>query len=171
MAKLSAEELNKLLEEAPRNDKGQPIIPDDIFMDNLRNLPTGTRSDDGKYAKDGGYLNPPKKGSERAVMIGKMGGEKTAETYARRKSFRESITVLLNQKCEDGETLQDKIVAAMANKAMEGCVGAFEALRDTVGEKPSDQVSLDVMTDGDKQLMEILKKRLGYDGSGSVKEQ
>lgn len=169
--KLSKEELNKLIEEAPRNDKGQPVIPDDIFMDNLEDLPTGTRSDEGKYAKSRGYLDPPKKGSERAVINGKMGGEKAAETYARRKTFRDSITVLLNQTDKDGVSMQDKIVAAMANKAMDGCVGAFEALRDTVGEKPSDQVSLDVMTDGDKQLMEILKKRLGYDGPGSTEKQ
>lgn len=169
--KLSKEELNKLIEEAPRNDKGQPVIPDDIFMDNLADLPEGTRSEDGKYSKDKGYLTPLAKGSARAKEISSMGGEATAETYARRKSFRESITVLLNKKCDDGETMQDKIVAAMANKAMDGCVGAFEALRDTVGEKPSDQVSLDVMTDGDKQLMEILKKRLGYDGSGSTEKQ
>ena len=169
--KLSKEELNKLIEEAPRNDKGQPVIPDDVFMDNLADLPEGTRSEDGKYSKDKGYITPLAKGSARTKEISSMGGEATAETYARRKSFRESITILLNKKCDDGETMQDKIVAAMANKAMDGCVGAFEALRDTVGEKPSDQVSLDVMTDGDKQLMEILKKRLGYDGPGSVTKQ
>jgi hypothetical protein len=168
--KLSKEELNKLIEEAPRNDKGQPVIPDDIFMDNLADLPEGTRSEDGKFSKDKGYLTPLTKGSARAKEISSMGGEATAETYARRKSFRESITVLLNKKCDDGETMQDKIVAAMANKAMDGCVGAFEALRDTVGEKPSDQVSLDVMTDGDKQLMANLMKRLGLD-EGSITKQ
>ena len=171
MAKLSLEELNKVLEEAPKNDKGQAVIPDDVFMDNLRNLPKGTRSEDGKYANEGGYLRPGIKGDPKTIENCTKAGISTAETYARRKSFKESITILLNKKDDDGVSMQDKIVAAMANKAMEGCVGAFEALRDTVGEKPSDQVSLDVMTDGDKQLMEILKKRLGYDGQGSVKEQ
>lgn len=171
MAKLSPEELNKVLEEAPKNDKGQAIVSDEVFSDNYQNLPTGTRSEDGRYAKDGGFLRPGIKGDPKTIENCTKAGNSTAETYARRKSFKESITMLLNQKDKDGVSTQDKIVAAMANKAMDGCVGAFEALRDTVGEKPSDQVSLDVMTDGDKQLMEILKKRLGYDGSGSVKEQ
>ena len=171
MAKLSLEELNKVLEEAPKNDKGQAIVPDDVFMDNLKSLPNGTRSDDGKYAKDGGYLRPGIKGDPKTIENCTKAGNATADTYARRKSFRESITILLNKTDDEGVSMQDRIVAAMANKAMDGCVGAFEALRDTVGEKPSDQVSLDVMTDGDKQLMEILKKRLGYDGPGSVTKQ
>jgi hypothetical protein len=57
--------------------------------------------------------------------------------------------------------MQEKIVEAMANKAMDGCVGAFEALRDTVGEKPTDQVSLDVMTDKDREVLKNLTERLG----------
>jgi hypothetical protein len=167
--KLSKEELDKLIAEAPKNDKGQPVIPEDIFMDNYKDLPTGTRSDKGKYAKDGGYLNPPAKGSEDARQRGLKGGAAAAETYLRRKTFAESITILLNKKFDDGTTMQDKIVAAMADKAMDGCVGAFEALRDTVGEKPTDQVSLDVMSDGDRELIENLKKRINEQSSGTKK--
>ena len=168
--KYSPEELNKLIEEAPRNGKGQPVISDEDFMDNLGSLPVGTRSTEGKYANDkGGYLKPPSS-SEEAARRGKMGADKAAETYARRKSFKESITILLNSKDANGVSMQDKIVEAMANKAMDGCVGAFEALRDTVGEKPTDQVSLDVMTEGDKKLMENLMKRLGCDKSGDTTE-
>ena len=168
--KYSPEELNKLLEEAPRNDKGQPVISDEDFMDNLNDLPRGTRSSSGLYAKDGGYVRPLEKGSQRTKEISKMGGDTAAETYARRKTFKESITILLNQKDANGVSMQEKIVEAMANKAMDGCVGAFEALRDTVGEKPTDQVSVDVMTEGDKKLMEKLMKRLGYDESGDLKK-
>lgn len=167
--KLSKEELDNLIVGAPKNEKGQPVIPEDIFMDNLKDLPKGTRSETGKYANDGGYLDPPVKGSDRAKKIAKMGGDKAAETYARRKTFAESITILLNKKCEDGQTMQEKIVAAMADKAMDGCVGAFEALRDTVGEKPTDQVSLDVMSDGDRELIENLKKRINEQSSGTKK--
>ena len=169
--KLSKEELDKLIAEAPRNDKGQPVIPDDIFMDNLADLPKGTRSDKGKYANEGGYLDPGKKGDPKTIENCSKAGKAAQAANAERRKIAESIDLFLKKTDENGVSNQDKIVAAMGAKAMEGCVGAFEALRDTVGEKPSDQVSLDVMTDGDKQLMEILKKRLGYDGSGSVKEQ
>lgn len=167
--KLSQEELNKVLEEAPKNEKGQLVIPEDIFMDNLKELPVGTRSDTGKYASKNGYLDPSAAGTEKARERAIKGGNAAAETYARRKTFAESITILLNKKCEDGQTMQEKIVAAMADKAMDGCVGAFEALRDTVGEKPTDQVSLDVMSDGDRELIENLKKRINEQSSGTKK--
>lgn len=158
--KYSKEELDKLIANAPKNNKGQAIISDEDFMDNLSDLPEGTRSDTGKSANKGGYLRPFEKGSDWTRKIAKSGGDKAAETYARRKTFAESITILLNAKCEDGQTMQDKIVAAMAGKAIDGCVGAAEFLRDTVGEKPSDQVSLDIMSDADRELIENLKKRI-----------
>ena len=166
--KLSPEEIKELLEKAPTDEKGRPVIPAEIFMDNYKDLPSGTKSEDGKIASSGGYIDPGKKGDPKTIENCTKAGRATAETYARRKTFKESITILLNQKFDDGTTMQDRIVAAMANKATDGCVGAAEFLRDTVGEKPSDQVSLDVMTDGDKKLMEKLMKRLGVDESGDT---
>lgn len=170
MAKLTQEELNKLLEEAPKNSKGQSVIPDDVFMDNLANLPEGTRSEDGKYANDKGYLSPGKKGDPKTIENCSKAGKAAQAIYAERKKFAESIDIFLKKTDADGISNQDKIVIALGEKAMDGCVGAFEALRDTVGEKPSDTVSLDVMTDGDKQLMANLMKRLGLD-EGSITKQ
>lgn len=166
--KYSPEELKELLEKAPTDEKGRPIISDEDFIDNMKELPSGTKSTENKLSTNGGYIVLRKEGDPRNKEIGKMGGEKAAETYLRRKTFKESITILLNQKDKDGVSMQDKIVEAMANKAMDGCVGAFEALRDTVGEKPSDNVSLDVMTDGDKKLIENLMKRIANDGTGDA---
>lgn len=159
--KYSPEELKEILEKAPTDDKGRPIISDEDFLDNLRDLPTGTRSVEGKLAGPNGYITPLVKGTKQAKEVSKMGSDASAETYARRKTFKESITILLNQKDENGVSMQEKIVAAMADKAMDGCVGAFEALRDTVGEKPTDQVSLDVMTDKDREVLKNLTERLG----------
>lgn len=159
--KLSPEEIKELIETAPTDEKGRPIISDEVFMDNYRELPSGTKSDKGKIATSGGYLDPGKKGDPKTIENCMKAGRAAAETYARRKTFKESITMLLNQKFEDGTTMQDRIVAAMANKATDGCVGAAEFLRDTVGEKPSDQVSLDVMTDKDREVLKNLTERLG----------
>lgn len=166
--KLSKDELDKLIAEAPRNDKGQPVIPDDIFMDNVNDLPVGTRSDKGKYANKNGYLDPGKKGDPKTKENCSKAGKASQIMYAERKKFAESIDIFLKKTDENGISNQDKIIMAMGAKAMEGCVGAFEALRDTVGEKPSDQVSLDVMTDGDKKLIEKLMKRLGVNESGDI---
>lgn len=167
--KYTKEELDKLIENAPRNEKGQPIISDEDFTDNIKDLPKGTRSEDGRYANEGGYLRPGIKGDPKTYENCAKGGQAAAENWKRRKTFAESITILLNQKCDDGQTMQDKIVAAMAMKATDGCVGAAEFLRDTVGEKPTENMNVDVMTDGDKALMQKLLKRMGYD-EGSTTE-
>lgn len=159
--KYSPEELKELLEQAPTDDKGRPIISDEDFMDNLKELPAGTKSDSGKVSNKCGYITPLVKGTQRAKEFAQKGAEANAEAWERKRTFKESIAILLNHKCDDGISMQDKIVEAMANKAMDGCVGAAEFLRDTVGEKPSDQVSLDVMTDKDREVLKNLTERLG----------
>lgn len=166
--KYTEEELNKVLEEAPKNDKGKPILSEEDFFDNLKSLPNGTRSAEGKLANNGGYLDPLSKGSARTKEIAQKGAAAANAAMAERRKIAETIDIFLKKTDENGITNQEKIVMAMGAKAMEGCVGAFEALRDTVGEKPSDQVSLDVMTDGDKKLMEKLMKRLGVNESGDI---
>ena len=168
--KLSKEELEKLIADAPRDEKNRPVIPDDVFMDNLGDLPEGTISDAGKYSKDKGYITFGKKGDPKTLENCSKAGKASQAIYAERKKFAESIDIFLKKTDADGISNQDKIIMALGEKAMDGCVGAFEALRDTVGEKPSDTVSLDVMTDGDKQLMANLMKRLGLD-EGSVTKQ
>ena len=161
MAKLTPEELNKLIEEAPRNDKGQPVISDEDFMDNLNQLPRATRSESGLYANDNGYVRPLEKGTQRTKEITSKGAKKANEVMGERRKIAETIDIFLKMTDENGVTNQEKIVAAMGAKAMDGCVGAFEALRDTVGEKPTDQVSLDVMTDKDREVLKNLTERLG----------
>lgn len=159
--KYSPEELKEILEQAPTDEKGRPVISDEDFMDNLKELPSGTKSDSGKVSNKCGYVTPMVKGTQRAKEIAQMGAEANAEAWERKKTFKESISILLNHKDKDGVSMQDKIVEAMANKAMDGCVGAAEFLRDTVGEKPTDQVSLDVMTDKDREVLKNLTERLG----------
>ena len=168
--KYSKEELDKLIAEAPRDEKGRPIISDEDFMDNLGDLPDGTRTEGGKYAAKGGYVQAGRKGDPQTYENCKKAWTASVESREKRKTFAETIDILLRQKDKNGVTTQEKIVLAMAEKASSGCVGAFEALRDTVGEKPTDNVALDVMTDGDKALMEKLLKRMGYDESANIKK-
>ena len=157
---LTLEELNKLIEEAPKNDKGQAILPDDIFAENAKNLPKGTRSESGWYANNGGYTTPFGEKNPRTQEIASMGGKASNEMYQKRKTMAETIDIFLKKTDENGVSNQDKIIMGMIAKAMDGCVGASEFLRDTVGEKPSDNLNLDVMTDADKQLIENLKARI-----------
>jgi len=168
--KLSPEEIKELVDTAPTDEKGRPIISDDVFMDNYKELPEGTKSDSGKIATRGGYLDPGKKGDPKTIENCSKAGKASQAANAERRKIAETIDIFLKTvDKETGKTMQEKIVEAMGLKAMDGCVGAAEFIRDTVGEKPSDNVSLDVMTDGDKELMTNLMKRLGLD-EGSVKK-
>ena len=160
--KYSPEELNKVLEEAPRNDKGQPVISDEDFMDNVKDLPNETRSESGLYACQGGYVRPLEKGTQRTKEITSKAGKAAQAANAERRKIAETIDIFLKTVDETtGKTMQEKIVEAMGLKAMDGCVGAAEFIRDTVGEKPTDQVSLDVMTDKDREVLKNLTERLG----------
>ena len=82
---------------------------------------------------------------------------------AQRRSFAEDIKILLTQKAENGKTIQENIVKAMAERADLGDVKAAQFLRDTIGEKPAEALDLNanVMTEADKALLEKLKNRLG----------
>lgn len=169
--KYSKEELDKLIENAPRNEKGRPVISEEDFMDNLKDLPNGVMSEGRKVANCGGYLQCGIKGDPKTHENCVKAGEASRAVYAERKKISETIDIFLKKVDDkDGKTMQEKIVEAIGLKAMEGCVGAFEAIRDTVGEKPTDNVNVDVMTDGDKALMQKLLKRMGYDESGDIKE-
>lgn len=167
--KLTQEELNKIIEKAPRDEKGRAVIPDDVFVDNLSDIPEGTMSDARKLKGSTGYVVLLEKGSQRTREFASSGGTAAQAANKERRKIAETIDIFLKSTDKDGRTMQEKIVEAMGLKAMDGCVGAFEALRDTVGEKPTDNVSVDVMTDGDKELMAKLLKRMGYDEGTSKK--
>lgn len=168
---LTKEEIDKLIEEAPKDAKGRPIIPDDVFVENYRELPEGVLSDAGKLrTKNGkGYIVLLQKGTERTKRITSKAGTKSREMYSKRKTWAESIDIYLKQTDKNGVSNQDKIIEAMAAKALKGCVGASEFLRDTVGEKPTEKLDLDVMTDGDKELIANLMERLN-ERPGNTKE-
>jgi hypothetical protein len=77
--------------------------------------------------------------SEEAREIGRKGGIASGKARAARKTLKEELLALLEQ----GDT-QERISLALLQKAMQGDTKAFEVLRDTVGEKPTDKIEADV---------------------------
>ena len=65
---------------------------------------------------------------------GKKGGKKSGESRRERKQLREELLMLLSE-----NDMQSKLSLALINKALSGDVRAFEAIRDTIGEKPMDK--------------------------------
>ena len=70
---------------------------------------------------------------------GKKGGKKSGEVRAQRKTLREELIALLETKIED-KTIQEKISFSLIQEAISGNIKAFETIRDTIGEKPIEQI-------------------------------
>jgi len=66
---------------------------------------------------------------------GRIGGIKSGESRRQRKTLREELLALLSK----GDT-QERISLAQLEKALNGDTKAFEVIRDTIGEKPTDKV-------------------------------
>lgn len=96
--------------------------------------------------------------TEERREAGRKGGIKSGETRRQRKAMRETLTYLLDLPIEKGKAAQltkiknlanvndinlsteQAILLALIQKAMTGDVNAFTAIRDTIGEKPTDKI-------------------------------
>lgn len=67
-----------------------------------------------------------------------IGGKKSAEVRRARKTFREDFIEVLSDKQK-----QKELIDAMLNQAKKGNVKAFEIIRDTIGEKPRDNIEVE----------------------------
>lgn len=85
-------------------------------------------------------LNPVRSENE-AREKGKKGGIASGEARRKKKTIRETLEMMLSGKMPDGATRQDAIVVALMEKALSGDVRAFEAIRDSIGEKPVNAIS------------------------------
>lgn len=86
--------------------------------------------------------------SGEAREYGRKGGKASAAKRAERKTFREGLLLLLNEPLKDksgnvtDNTTQDAIIAALVKRAANGDTRAFEMIRDTIGEKPVQDVKV-----------------------------
>lgn len=75
----------------------------------------------------------PKQRRENASKAGKASARKRAE----RKTLKQELLMLLS----DGNT-QNKISVALIEQAQKGNTKAFEIIRDTIDEKPKDNIKI-----------------------------
>lgn len=95
--------------------------------------------------------------SEEAREIGAKGGRKSVESRRKQKTLRETLNLMLEKCATDPKyremviesglkrnniSNKDIIVAAMLLKAADGDTKAFELIRDTIGEKPAEEINL-----------------------------
>lgn len=77
----------------------------------------------------------PIRDSKRARELQEKAAQKQRENIARRKTLAEELLALLSK----GDT-QERISLAQVEKALKGDTKAYEVIRDTIGEKPTDKV-------------------------------
>lgn len=110
-----------------------------------------------------------KTGSEQ-VKIARLGGIASGKAKRERKTIREELEFLLakqlkNNKGEDIST-REAISTAMIGQAIKGNVKAFIAIRDTIGEKPTEKTQTELTLT--QALVEFVDGKSDDKDSGEV---
>lgn len=83
---------------------------------------------------------------EEQRKICSKGGKKSGEVRRAKKTMREMLNYLLEKEITNrsGEkaTTQEAITVSLINQALKGNVKAWEVIRDTIGEKPKQDINL-----------------------------
>ena len=113
--------------------------------------------------------------TEEAQKIGSIGGKASAKKRAEKKTFRQIGTFLCEATAKEGEVFDIETIKEVAElkganlsvkelmiwqqiqKALNGDTKAFEVVRDTMGEKPTDKVEVETFnSDSMKKAQEYL---------------
>lgn len=116
---------------------------------------------------------------EKAVINGRRGGIASGKSKREKKAMKDTLSDLLSMPLKSGKTasiekiqslasvkgknitVQDAIMIAMLQKAMAGNVKAAEYIRDTIGEKPKSDMSVEIKK---SEKLEDIFKQIGGEG-------
>lgn len=73
----------------------------------------------------------------RALAI--KAGKASGAARKKRKALKELLEIALSMEVAGDQTAAEAVTAALIKKAMDGDTKAFEVIRDTVGEKPTEK--------------------------------
>jgi general stress protein YciG len=125
---------------------------------------------------------------ERAREISRKGGIAVQKLHGEKRTAKQALEKILTLKVDDNiiagaelpeelanklkrdnpnATLYDLIQLVAVGKAAGGNMKAYELIRDTYGDKPVEKVdiSADIMTDADRELMASISRRLQEKGA------
>ena len=110
-----------------------------------------------------------KTGSEQ-VEIARLGGFASGEAKRKRKTIREELEFLLAKQLKNnkGENIstREAISTALIGQAIKGNVKAFIAIRDTIGEKPTEKTQTELTLT--QALVEFVDGKSDDKDSGEV---
>lgn len=161
----------------------------DSHIANIENNDTVPGTDKPKDNRQKGWDNlipQNKRTEEEQRAIASQGGKASGEARRKKKELKERCKILLelmpnkaliekslgeDMSLPEGTDMYDLMIAKMMQvTVLDGNVKAFEAVRDSAGDKPTDKIVQDVavMTDKDRALMEIVAARMSA-GDGQKK--
>lgn len=73
----------------------------------------------------------------------KKGGIASGKARREKKTLKAELEALLEIMDERGDSVQKKMSFALIKKAVKGDVRAFETIRDTIGQKPKENLNID----------------------------
>ena len=110
-----------------------------------------------------------KTGSEQ-VEIARLGGFASGEAKRKRKTIREELEFLLEKKLKNNKgkdiSTREAISTALIGQAIKGNVKAFIAIRDTIGEKPTEKTQTELTLT--QALVEFVDGKSDDKDSGEV---
>jgi hypothetical protein len=154
------------------DEKGNRIIPDDIFDNYYKELPDKVINNSNTWRTAGGGKLKILGNSAEDKEIQIQGGKALQATLEHRRSIKEILEELSRKtvtaeeaeeyQVEEGITLLEAANLAQIRRAMKGDTKAAEYVRDTMGEKPTDKLSAEVtaLTAEDKELINNISVRL-----------
>ena len=93
------------------------------------------------------------KAGEEQVAIARQGGIKSGEVRRQRKTLKEELLLLL-----DENDNQKNMTVSLLLKALDGDIKAFEVVRDTIGEKPTDKVEMNANVSYEEAIKKVADK-------------
>lgn len=83
--------------------------------------------------------------TEEAREIGSKGGKASVKARRKKKELRELLEIALSQPYKDNPDDDNymAISVALVQRALDGDTKAFEIIRDTLGQKPKDQIEVE----------------------------
>ncbi len=89
---------------------------------------------------------------QKAIRV--KGGKASGEARRKKKELRELLEIALSQPSDSNPDIDrwTEVTVALVRKAMAGDTKAFELVRDTLGQKPTDKLEADVKNDVNIQI-------------------
>lgn len=157
-----------------KSKRNNHIVRNDIFDRYYNELPDKVENQAGSWrtVSTGGKIRILGGDPENDKNIHIEGGKALQATIKQQRTFAEAINTMLAQPasketCEElglkpGTDNLDAIIAAAARQATRGNVRAMDFVRDTIGQKPSENINAAItgLTEEDKQMLQNIQSRL-----------